>query len=119
MTPRILILQEMLSFNMGFIHKLLTHLLESLKKITIQWIALPIFRATGPCIKMKILSALSSKALNVIFCFWLCLLSLVQKTSVFHLQQGRSQNFQRGGSPADTNNYDRFDAPIALNTREV
>ena len=24
-----------------------------------------------------------------------------------------------GGSPADTNNYDRFDAPIALNTREV
>ena len=34
--------------------------------------------------------------------------------------QGRSQNFQRGGgSPADTNNYDRFDTPIALNTREV
>ena len=33
--------------------------------------------------------------------------------------QGRSQNFQRGGGPADTNNYDRFDAPIALNTREV
>ena len=29
--------------------------------------------------------------------------------------QGRSQ----GGSPADTNDYDRFDAPIALNTREV
>ena len=25
----------------------------------------------------------------------------------------------KGGSPADTNNYDRFDAPIALNTREV
>ena len=25
----------------------------------------------------------------------------------------------RGGSPADTNNYDRFDAPVALNTREV
>ena len=24
-----------------------------------------------------------------------------------------------GGSPADTNYYDRFDAPIALNTREV
>ena len=24
-----------------------------------------------------------------------------------------------GGSPADTNNYDRFDAPIALNIREV
>ena len=24
-----------------------------------------------------------------------------------------------GGSPADTNNYDRFDVPIALNTREV
>ena len=31
-------------------------------------------------------------------------------------KQGRSQNFQRGGgSPSDTNNYDRFDAPIALN----
>ena len=25
----------------------------------------------------------------------------------------------KGGSPADTNNYDRFDVPIALNTREV
>ena len=25
----------------------------------------------------------------------------------------------KGGSPADTNNYDRFDAPIVLNTREV
>ena len=24
-----------------------------------------------------------------------------------------------GGNPADTNNCDRFDAPIALNTREV
>ena len=24
-----------------------------------------------------------------------------------------------GGSPADTTNYDRFDAPIALNTGEV
>ena len=24
-----------------------------------------------------------------------------------------------GGSPADTNNYDRLDVPIALNTREV
>ena len=37
------------------------------------------------------------------------------------VRQGRSQNFQRGGggSPADTNNYDKFDAPIALNTREV
>ena len=34
--------------------------------------------------------------------------------------QGRSQNSQRGGgSPTDTNNCDRFDAPIALNTREV
>ena len=34
-------------------------------------------------------------------------------------RQGRSQNFQGGGGPADTNNYDRFDAPIALNTSEV
>ena len=25
----------------------------------------------------------------------------------------------KGGSLADANNYDRFDAPIALNTREV
>ena len=29
------------------------------------------------------------------------------------------RNRDVGGSPADTNNYDRFDAPIALNTREV
>ena len=30
-----------------------------------------------------------------------------------------ARTFKGGGSPADTNNYDRFDAPIALNTREV
>ena len=41
-------------------------------------------------------------------------------TLIFIYIQGRSQNFKKGGgSPADTNNYDRFDAPIALNTREV
>ena len=30
-----------------------------------------------------------------------------------------ARTFKGGGAPGDTNNYDRFDAPIALNTREV
>ena len=35
------------------------------------------------------------------------------------LLSGTWPELSKGGSPADTNNYDRFDAPIPLNTREV
>ena len=35
------------------------------------------------------------------------------------LLSGTWSELSKGGSPGDTNNYDRFDAPIPLNTREV
>ena len=47
------------------------------------------------------------------------------KDTIIHVIIGLVRDVARtfkeggGGSPADTDNYDRFDAPIALNTREV